>query len=301
MLDEFSATTLESKDKQPDASAAAPASSSGDAAPAPGTTDFEKELQAGMAALLGELDTNPEMQKEMEALMKELSAATDLGAGGRSATGAKPSGGAAAAGTSAEATSKAGEDSFQETIRRTMERMQASGEQAGAAAAQSSQQNFLMEMLKDLDTEGFDPSNLNDDTYSKMISGLMEELTTKEILYEPMKELHEKYPDWIEKNKDKVGKEDMARYLEQQKYVAEIVTRFESASYSDSNAADKAFISEKMEKVSEENPPPSLVFAKGPNCFRQQMQNAGSPPSDLVNMNAAQEVLGDLDSGCPTQ
>jgi len=32
------------------------------------------------------------------------------------------------------------------------------------------------------------------------------------------------------------------------------------------------------------------------------MQAAGSPPADLVgDMNAAQEALGDLDSGCPQQ
>ncbi|KAF1810195.1 Pex19 protein [Eremomyces bilateralis CBS 781.70] len=271
----FSATTLEPKDKHPDASGAdksIPAPSSDIPPPIPAAPDFEKELQAGMAALLGELDSNPEMQKEMEALMKELGSATDLGL-------TEPSNPPPAA--SAEG-SKATEDSFQENIRRTMERMQASGEQAGAAAAESSQQNFMMEMLKNLDADGeggFDPANMNDAAYTKMISGLMEELTTKEILYEPMKELYDKYPEWIEKNKETVGKEDLARYREQLEHVTEIVGRFESPSYSDTNAADKAFISEKMEK----------------------MQNAGSPPGDLVNMSAAQEVLGDMDSGCPTQ
>lgn len=34
----------------------------------------------------------------------------------------------------------------------------------------------------------------------------------------------------------------------------------------------------------------------------QQMQAAGSPPPDLVgDMNAAQEALGEIDQGCPTQ
>jgi peroxin-19 len=33
-----------------------------------------------------------------------------------------------------------------------------------------------------------------------------------------------------------------------------------------------------------------------------QMQAAGSPPPDLVgDMNAAQEALGEMDQGCPTQ
>ena len=33
-----------------------------------------------------------------------------------------------------------------------------------------------------------------------------------------------------------------------------------------------------------------------------QMQAAGSPPADLVgDMNAAQDALGDIDSGCAQQ
>ena len=33
-----------------------------------------------------------------------------------------------------------------------------------------------------------------------------------------------------------------------------------------------------------------------------QMQAAGAPPPDLVgDMSAAQEALGELDGGCPTQ
>ena len=33
-----------------------------------------------------------------------------------------------------------------------------------------------------------------------------------------------------------------------------------------------------------------------------QMQAAGSPPADLVgDVNAAQEAIGDIDTGCPQQ
>ena len=39
-----------------------------------------------------------------------------------------------------------------------------------------------------------------------------------------------------------------------------------------------------------------------PSTNSGQMQAAGSPPADLVgDMNAAQEVLGDLDPACPQQ
>jgi len=62
--------------------------------------------------------------------------------------------------------------------------------------------------------------------------------------------------------------------------VKEIVGRFERKGYSDENEDDREYIVERMQK----------------------MQAAGSPPPDLVgDMSAAQEALGDLEGGCPTQ
>lgn len=44
----------------------------------------------------------------------------------------------------------------------------------------------------------------------------------------------------------------------------------------------------------------ALELCVGANAM--QMQAAGSPPPDLVgDMNAAQEAMGELDQGCPTQ
>ncbi len=44
------------------------------------------------------------------------------------------------------------------------------------------------------------------------------------------------------------------------------------------------------------------LFVKMQLTQDTQMQAAGSPPADLVgDMNAAQETMGDIDSGCPQQ
>lgn len=141
--------------------------------------------------------------------------------------------------------------SFQDTIKRTMERMQASGDQATAAAASGSADDFMSEMLKqlssgdlgDLGGEG------SEEEFSKMLMGMMEQLTNKEILYEPMKELDEKFPEWLIKNRDSTPKDDLKRYEEQQSIVREIVAKFEEKTYSDSNATDREFIVDKMQKV----------------------------------------------------
>ena len=247
MLDEFSPSRPE------------PTAPSGPGRPPAATTteplseslsdeDFAKQLQVGMAELLGGLDTSPDMAVQLESMLKELSGAA---ASGGEAAG--PSGVASAASPSLKEPSKATgpsatEESFQETIRKTMERMQTSGDQATAAAASDNTDDLLAEMMKAMQSGGLDGAGGEED-FSKMLLGMMEQLTNKEILYEPMKELDDKFPAWMEKNVGKVDEADMKRYKEQQIFVREIVRRFETKTYSDDNAADREYIVERMQKV----------------------------------------------------
>ncbi|QPG96604.1 hypothetical protein C2857_004709 [Epichloe festucae Fl1] len=283
MLEDFSTVKIEGSAQQSTQSAsAAPAESTPKAAdaatkdatapdePAFSEEDFTKQLQAGMADLLGELEKSPEMQEQFEDMFKHMAAAA--GESGPGATGAESS--------SAKSDIPGKNDaSFQETIRRTMERMQTSGEQATAAATAGSGEDFMSELLKqmgsgDLGGEG------GEEEFSKMLMGMMEQLTNKEILYEPMKELDDKFPEWFEKNKASTPAEDLKRYGEQKALVREIVVKFEETSYSDSNAADREYIVDRMQK----------------------MQAAGSPPSDLVgDMASAQEAFGGADDQCNPQ
>lgn len=237
MLDEFSATKLENKSEAPKAPNSKPTAAATAAQPSDEGDDFARQLQAGMADLLGQLGSDPQMQKELESMMQNLASAepndlTDPAA----ATRPKSAGGSAAS-------KKAGEDAFQDTIRKTMERMQNSGESASAAAANSSEEDFLAQMLKEMGNGG------NDEDLNKMLMGMMEQLTNKDILYEPMKDLNDKFPEWMEKNKDKTNPADLEKYKEQQGLVAEIVARFERKGYSDENKEDRDFIVEKMQKV----------------------------------------------------
>ena len=82
-----------------------------------------------------------------------------------------------------------------------------------------------------------------------MLMGMMEQLTNKEILYEPMKELRDKFPEWMSKNRASTAPDDLKRYEEQQRVVGEIVARFEKKGYSDDNVADREFIVDRMQQV----------------------------------------------------
>ncbi|KAK1246793.1 hypothetical protein MKX08_000595 [Trichoderma sp. CBMAI-0020] len=270
--------------------------------------EVTKRMQAGIAGLLANLEQSPEMQAEFEEMFKQMGAemsaqfdaeeqeesqttskdkaksvpattATSTATPTTATTTAAP---AAAPTTATSSTSQpAGEKSgaaFQDTIRRTMERMQSSGEQATAAAAAGGDDDFLTEMLKQLTAGDF--AGGSEEEFSKMLMGMMEQLTNKEILYEPMKELHDKFPAWLAKNKDSTPAEDLKRYAEQQAIVAEIVAKFDEPGYSDSNATDREYIVDRMQK----------------------MQAAGSPPSDLVgDMASAQEAFNATEDQCNPQ
>ncbi|KAJ9631965.1 Peroxisome chaperone and import receptor [Taxawa tesnikishii (nom. ined.)] len=254
MLDEFSATKIE--DKKPPVETLEGGKASATANDAiPDADEFTKQLQAGMADLIGQLDSDPEMAKEFEEMMKGLVPTA-----------------AAEAGPSLTATAP---------------KTPAQGSQSKPSGARKQEKSHsrilsgrLWNMLKEMENGNFPGLEGGEEDFNKMLLGMMEQLTNKDILYEPMKELHEKYPDWLSRNKDTLKKEDLTRYQEQQKLVSEIVGRFERSGYSDDNVQDRDYIIERMQK----------------------MQAAGSPPPDLVgDMSSAQEALSDMDAGCPQQ
>uniref|UniRef100_L2FSX3 Pex19 family protein n=1 Tax=Colletotrichum fructicola (strain Nara gc5) TaxID=1213859 RepID=L2FSX3_COLFN len=255
MLDDFAAVNVEPK--KPEQKAAPTAAGPGRPAAVASETDdktledmlssddFAKQLQAGMADLIGELEKNPEMQAQFDDMFKQINAAAQ---------------------------------EVDSTPQQPAERMQASGDQATAAAAESSTEDFLAEMMKQLGDGNMDGAG-SEEEFSKMLMGMMEQLTNKEILYEPMKELNDKFPEWLEKNREKTPAEDLKRYEEQQALVKEIVAKFEEKTYADGNAADREYIVDRMQK----------------------MQAAGSPPSDLVgDMPSAQEAFN-ADESCNPQ
>lgn len=300
MLDEFAPSKPE----------VAPASSNPAAAPsgpiADGITDdeFAKQLQAGMAELMGELETSPDMQSQLTQMLKELGgvAALDTAAGPSTAGPSSAKEPSRREGPrKPESSSNAPDESFQETIKKTMERMQNSGDQATAAAASDNTDDILAQMMKAMESGGLDGEG-GEEEFSKMLLGMMEQLTNKEILYEPMKELNDKFPGWMEQNAATVDAADLKRYKEQQVYVSEIVKRFETKTYKDENVADRDYIVERMQKVRRIR----YIILDHRLTHALQMQAAGSPPPDLVgDMAAAQEAFGGLDgvpeAGCPTQ
>ncbi|KAG9988763.1 hypothetical protein KCU78_g20143, partial [Aureobasidium melanogenum] len=179
MLDDFSAASI--KDQKPAAPSTSTAQSSTTAQSIPSSSsippqppaeddDFARQLQAGMAELLGGLDEDPEMQKQFEQMMKELSVAAEQEAA------STPAPSADAAPKPNTTSSSSAKPAFASTIEKTMERMQASGQSASAAAASSSQDDMLAQMLKDLEAGNFPAMDGDQGDFNSMLMGMMEQL-----------------------------------------------------------------------------------------------------------------------------
>ncbi|KAL9617746.1 MAG: hypothetical protein Q9160_007459 [Pyrenula sp. 1 TL-2023] len=174
-------------------------------------------------------------------------------------------------------------DSFEETIKKTMDRLKTSDSSATSAAQQSSsaEEDMLAALMKAME-QNPDGGGEGEGDLSKILADMMEQLTNKDMLYEPMKELDSKFDSWLQTNEKKISQEDLERYRTQRRIVREIVGKFEEPGYSDEKADCRSFIWEKM----------------------QIMQAAGSPPEELIS-NPWPGLMGEGGDnplgGCPTQ
>ncbi|KAN0064237.1 Peroxisome chaperone and import receptor [Thecaphora frezii] len=158
---------------------------------------------------------------------------------------------------------------FNDALKATMARLKESDASATAsnssaadpfAALGGAGGDDMAKLLAALGGEGGD-NGFDNPELAKMLEGMMDELMSKEILYEPLKELKDKYPAYLqgpESAKDSV--EDRTRYEAQAKYVAEIVALFEDPKYDAENKETTARIQDLM----------------------NQMQDCGSPPQQIV-------------------
>ncbi|EKV07303.1 Peroxin 19 [Penicillium digitatum] len=225
----------------------------------------------------------------LKQLLADVMAEGDSGAGASAENLAAAAAGISAPSTQgSSSTPNAGAeqpvDSFNDAIKRTMGRMKESGDKATAAINEDDiSEDMLAQLLKAVEAGASGAGE--DGDLSKMFMGMMEQLSNKEMLYEPMKELDVKFGPWIEKNKGsgKVSAEDMQRFETQARVVKQIVAKFEEKNFSDDDPKCREYVWERM----------------------QEMQAAGSPPEELVSNPLMEDLEGAVGAGgvpdCPQQ
>jgi peroxin-19 len=137
---------------------------------------------------------------------------------------------------------------FQDTISQTLNKLKNSSVQAEAKVQESKNElgfdeAAMEQMMKDLEgmMEGGDMEDI--------FGGVLSQLVNKELLYEPMKELADKYPDWINENESTLEKSEVTRFVEQHKIVVQIVAVFDGTAGEEPSAEESQKILELMQEV----------------------------------------------------
>ncbi|KAK2463983.1 hypothetical protein APHAL10511_004034 [Amanita phalloides] len=271
-----------------------PASSGLGAANGLDEDDFARELAKGMEELMQELsvidpndskDTSEEdVEKRNDALrraweamfMEEMSkeSAAD-GSGLPTTTKGEDS---SAEGNTSPSSNVGEKDGFQKAMRQVMDKMKQSESNSQAdprsGEAKETQPENLEELLASLrDTDDVDETEL-----AGFIENMMGQLLSKQVLYEPLKELSDKFPDYLASPPSPIKPEDVRRYEQQQIYIRKVLAIFEAPGYDDKNAEAHKEIVELMSEI----------------------QSYGSPPAELMGplpsgLMGSDEILGE---GC---
>lgn len=96
-----------------------------------------------------------------------------------------------------------------------------------------------------------------------LVTNMMQNLLSKEILYPALKDLTDKYPVWLEENSASLQPEDVQRYEKQLMLMREVCEQFECESPDDTDSVKKERFNTILTTM-------------------QKMQECGSPPKDLV-------------------
>lgn len=99
-----------------------------------------------------------------------------------------------------------------------------------------------------------------------IVETMMQQLLSKEILHEPMKEIGERYPKWLEEHKAELSQEDYKRYSHQYKLIKD------------------------LNEVYENEPGNFTKIVE----LMQKMQECGQPPKDIVHELAPDFDLSNL-------
>ncbi|KAK7246022.1 hypothetical protein RIF29_40879 [Crotalaria pallida] len=87
-----------------------------------------------------------------------------------------------------------------------------------------------------------------------IVETMMQQLLSKEILHEPMKEIGERYPKWLEEHKNSLSKEEYERYSHQYELIRNLNEVYENDSQNFNKIID----------------------------LMHKMQECGQPPNDFV-------------------
>jgi len=186
-----------------------------------------------------------------------------------------------------------GGKSFQDAVQATMAKLKQSNDSATSKSTSDASNPLgslglggdsdLTQILEALTKAGGEDGEMPD--LSQLLTQMMEDLMNKEILYEPLKDLHQRvrartshqFPSYLSSPAAQALEDTQRqRYVEQQAIMGEIIAVFETPGYTDTDTASRKRISDLVSKLQETGSPPQELM--------------GDMPPELAGLNG---LLGD--------
>ncbi|CAD6230554.1 GSCOCG00006817001-RA-CDS [Cotesia congregata] len=119
------------------------------------------------------------------------------------------------------------------------------------------------------------PSDESGGDIFPFMQGMMQSLLSKEVLYPPLKDLVDKYPDWLDEKKSNLAAADFERYTRQFLLMQKVCKELETEKSDDADEVKKS----RFDKVLD---------------LMHEMQTCGQPPDDLIGEQTGLFQLDDM-------
>ncbi|KAG6847203.1 hypothetical protein H0H93_009558 [Arthromyces matolae] len=265
VLEQFNQPKASSRPSQPASTtspvpAAPAASGSGAAVESDISDDFAKELAEGMASLMREIsgeasgekgnlaDTMTEDQQRMMKAAWEAMLIEELGEPGVESK-----------------SDENGHGSFQSSIKKTMDKLKESEDDARTSTSKSATGAGLEEGFEELLKKFSGADGNNDEDMQGLLESMMGSLMSKEVLYEPLKELSESFPPYVQNPPTPLSPEDKKRYELQIVCIQKILAEFDKPTYNDEDPTSRSTITNLMSEMQEHGSPPAELMGPLPS------------------------------------
>lgn len=187
---------------------------------------------------------------------------------------------------------------FDNVMSETMERLKKSGdtidEQLKNDPAGANPEDMLTQLLAGL---GNGAGGDGDFDMSKLLADMLEQLSSKEVLYEPIKDLNDKFPEFLQEKKGKISDEEHEKYTKQYEITNQILAVFEASNYDSENLEKKEHVNGLLESLQElGNPPTELVGDE--NSFPGFGGLGGGDGLDFDSKDLPKDFEKELEEGC---
>lgn len=147
---------------------------------------------------------------------------------------------------------------FEDIVSDTMHRLKTSGKDVDKQIHEEQSGDPVSELLRQLGGLSTDDVDESNGEIGDVLLEMLNQLTSKSVLYEPLKDLHTKFPKWLQENKGKISESEFLKYEQQYSIVNDIVSKFEDTKYD--TGKDSEYINEKLEKLQDLGMPPQEIM-----------------------------------------